>query len=233
MSRLASDLARAREDAARASARVALERADSGPSALADRAARVSLSGVSAELAAAREELDASARRHAARLAEVQSSFGAKLRDVRRVHAAQLASAVEAARAEHADTLKDARTTATAAKAKAKAALDAARRAVDDARNERTRADDAEARKDAEKDADVRAKDANVRAKDAETRLKDAETRLKDAETRSKDAETRLHASETRREEAEAATARWRCAIVGDGDGASRTRRRRRVAPVE
>ena len=127
VSRLASICARAQGRRARLRARRPRARRP-GPSALADRAARVSLSGVSAELAAAREELDASARRHAARLAEVQSSFGAKLRDVRRVHAAQLASAVEAARAEHADTLKDARTTATAAKAKAKAALDAARR---------------------------------------------------------------------------------------------------------
>ena len=144
VSRLARSGARARGRRARLRARVALERADSGPSALADRA-RASPSAASPPSSPPRARSSTPPRDVTPRDSpRCNPPSAPSSRRARRVHAAQLASAVEAARAEHADTLKDARTTATAAKAKAKAALDAARRAVDDARNERTRADDAE-----------------------------------------------------------------------------------------
>ena len=90
VARLKGEIASAAEEAAaRASAAAAM-----GSTSLSgDRAAQMSLKGKEAEVAAMREELESQARNHRAQMTELQESCHAKLREMRRVHDAQLAAA--------------------------------------------------------------------------------------------------------------------------------------------
>lgn len=98
VARLKAELASAAEEAeARASAAAVMRRNEpSGSSSSSgDRAAQMSLKGKEAELAAMREELESQARSHRAQMAELQESCHAKLREMRRVHDAQLTAVTE------------------------------------------------------------------------------------------------------------------------------------------